>query len=80
MADVTQIAVFFFHRPLSYSGSCWHFQMFMTHPTFMAPQLVGMTLVPVKVFRTSGTVHQNVQKELAVLRLSVLAGSIGMAW
>lgn len=69
----------FFSQALELSGSCWHFQMFVTHPTFRAPQLATVPLAPVKVFGTTGTVNQGVQKELAVLRLALLAGSIRMA-
>lgn len=55
--------------------------MFMTHlQGFRAPQLATMPLAPVKVFGTTGTVKQGVQKELAVLRLALLVGSIRMAW
>lgn len=50
--------------------------MFMTHPTFRVPQSAAMPLAPVKVFGTIGTVNQGVQKDLAVLRLALLAGSI----
>lgn len=71
---------FSFYRPLSYSGSGWHFQMFMTHPTFRALQSVAMPLTLVKVSGTTGTVKQGVQKELAALRLALFAGSIRMAW
>jgi hypothetical protein len=54
--------------------------MFMTHPTFRVPQLAIMPLAPVKVLGTIETLKQSVQKELAVLRLALLAGSVGMAW
>ena len=74
------VGVFSFHGPLSYPGSCWHFQMFKTHPTFRPPQLQAMTLAPVKVFGTMGTVSQGAQEELTVLGLALLSGSIRVAW